>query len=233
MQLINFGAGRQFTVSKAHQRKARNRSSRFYAGLSKGALRILFLLLGVMLENVLIWNRRTKNRQSNTMKEINNNLGSLIALIFLFATCFVLYTGKICIQVFAGIFASIVAIYYGYLKQKIEDDKMFKELFESFNGKYNGETNDIFNELRRNPERKIAEMNKENVENIIIDYFNLCAEEYLWYSKGRIPKKVWKAWKKGINDNIKLDQVKELYKKEIENSAVSFYGLAQELDIKF
>jgi len=26
-QLINFGAGRQFTVSKAHQRKARNRYS--------------------------------------------------------------------------------------------------------------------------------------------------------------------------------------------------------------
>ena len=25
-QLINFGAGRQFSVSKAHQRKARNRS---------------------------------------------------------------------------------------------------------------------------------------------------------------------------------------------------------------
>ena len=26
-QLINFGAGRQFSVSKAHQRKARNRST--------------------------------------------------------------------------------------------------------------------------------------------------------------------------------------------------------------
>jgi len=28
-QLINFGAGRQFTVSKAHQRKARNRYAQF------------------------------------------------------------------------------------------------------------------------------------------------------------------------------------------------------------
>ena len=29
-QLINFGAGRQFTVSKAHQRKARNRCEQFF-----------------------------------------------------------------------------------------------------------------------------------------------------------------------------------------------------------
>ena len=109
---------------------------------------------------------------------------------------------------------------------------MFKDLFESFNTKYNGETNDIFNELVRNPEKRIEEI-KPNGENIVIDYFNLCAEEYLWFSKGRIPKKVWDAWKCGIIANIKIPQVKVLYKKEIENSEQSFYGLVKELDNEF
>ena len=178
-------------------------------------------------------------------KEINKNIESLVAFILLLATCFALYKWQINTQVIVGIFASIVAIYYGYQKQKIENDKMFKDLFESFNTKYNGETNDIFNELRRctaeksingiyNELVKNSEKSREGIkptgENIVIDYFNLCAEEYLWFSKGRIPKKVWDAWKCGIIANIKIPQVEELYKKEIENSKQSFYGLIEELD---
>lgn len=150
----------------------------------------------------------------------------------LFAVYILLYKEKIEGQIFAVIFASIVTAYYAFLKQKIENDRMFKDLFDSFNDKYNGTTNDIFNELRRNPEKKIEDICK-NGENIVIDYFNLCAEEYLWYSKGRIPEKVWKAWKFGINQNLKLEQVKVIYKKEIDNSEESFYGLVKELNIQF
>jgi hypothetical protein len=37
-----------------------------------------------------------------------------------------------------------------------------------------------------------------NQRNLVIDYFNLCAEEFLWYKKNRIPNDVWSAWKSGI-----------------------------------
>jgi hypothetical protein len=166
------------------------------------------------------------------MKEVNKNIISLFILILLLSIDSTLFYLKIFNgEIFTAIFASVVTAYYAYLKLKIENDKMFKDLFESFNNKYNGDTNDIFNELRKiSPETKIEEV-KENGENIILDYFNLCAEEYLWYSKGRIPEKVWKAWKCGIIENINIPQVKELYKKEIKNGTDSFYGLVEELNI--
>ena len=184
------------------------------------------------------------------MKEYCKNIlfPTLLLLSFLGDCILYFYCKVIEGQVFAIIFASIATTYYAFLKQKIENDKMFKDLFESFNTKYNGETNDIFNELRRcqkeksindidkelvkTPEKRIEEI-KPNGENIVIDYFNLCAEEYLWFSKGRIPKKVWDAWKCGIIANInEIQQVKELYKDEIKNNEQSFYGLVKELDIK-
>ena len=168
------------------------------------------------------------------MKESCKNILLLSILLLSFLVDCILFYYKVFEgQVFAVIFASIVTTYYAFLKQKIENDKIFKDLFESFNTKYNGETNDIFNELVRNPEKRIEEI-KPNGENIVIDYFNLCAEEYLWFSKGRIPKKVWDAWKCGIIANINgIRQVKVLYKKEIENSEQSFYGLVKELDNEF
>jgi hypothetical protein len=130
-----------------------------------------------------------------------------------------------------SIVAIFISLYFGILKERNENDRIFKDLFESFNNKYNGEMNDLFNELRRNPEQSIESIN-ENGKNIIIDYFNLCSEEYLWYTKGRIPTNVWKAWKHGIIQNISIQQVKDLYREEIKHSEKSYYGLAKELNIK-
>lgn len=167
------------------------------------------------------------------MKEnIKNNLSITILVVLFSVNCIFFYFKVYEGQVFAVIFASIATTYYAYLKQKSENDRMFKELFESFNDKYKLETNDVFNELRKSlPEKRIEEI--KNAENIVIDYFNLCAEEFLWYSRGRIPKKIWNAWKCGIIENINIPQVKSLYKREIEYGEESFYGLVKELDIKF
>lgn len=168
------------------------------------------------------------------MKENLKTILQLLGLLIVFSFCgYLLYTKILDGEVVAILFAAIATTYYSYLKQKIEDDKMFKELFVSFNEKYNGKTNDIFNELRNgsSAEGKV-ELSQKRV-NIIIDYFNLCAEEYLWYSKGRVPKQVWKAWRCGMIENISIPQVKEIYKKEVESSGESYYGLVEELKIKF
>lgn len=124
---------------------------------------------------------------------------------------------------FIGVIGAIAAIYFGLLKYNIENDQMFMKLFKSFNKKYDGSVNDLFNSLRRNPNRKLT----ESEINSIIDYFNLCSEEYLWYDKGRIPKKVWRAWKNGMLSNLKIPQVLEIYIQEIfiKENAESYYGL--------
>lgn len=141
-----------------------------------------------------------------------------------------LTTTWIKLEASVGIAAGLISFYFGLLKEKIENDKLFKELFSEFNARYNGKVNDLLNRLRDNTSAIINP--KEEV--LVIDYFNLCAEEYLWFKKGRIPKDVWDAWKAGILANIEIQQVKEIYLKEINTltKQTSYYGLVKELGIK-
>lgn len=124
-----------------------------------------------------------------------------ILFSFLFLTVIVLYITKI-IQttLFLGILGSIATLYFGSLKYKIERDILFKELFKTFNERYDSKLNDLINSFRNDEQRKITVSER----NLIIDYFNLCAEEFLWYKKKRLPEDVWKAWKAGILENLKI-----------------------------
>ncbi|MEI7676835.1 MAG: hypothetical protein WCJ03_08655 [Bacteroidales bacterium] len=112
------------------------------------------------------------------------------------------------------------------MKYKIEDDRIFIDLFDKFNKKYSGDFNDLFNNLRIN---NIPLTDKQKL--LVIDYFNICSEEYLWYKKGRIPKNVWLAWKSGIQENLAIKEVGDLFKSEVlsSNSKISYYGLSEEL----
>lgn len=126
-----------------------------------------------------------------------------------------------------GLLGTVATLYFGLIKHRIENDKLFKELFQNFNSRYDDKLNDLLNEIRYNEEKKL---NKEE-RNHIIDYLNLCAEEYLWRSRNRIPKTVWNSWKAGILENLEIKQVNEIYLKETEtfNGKTSFYGLVEEL----
>ncbi|MBK8516192.1 MAG: hypothetical protein IPL55_07840 [Saprospiraceae bacterium] len=65
-------------------------------------------------------------------------------------------------------------------------------------------------------------------EAIIIDYLNLCAEEYLWYKKGRIDTEVWSAWKAGMIYYFKQDAFKDdIEKQKVQKD--SYYGLFEVL----
>jgi len=131
-------------------------------------------------------------------------------------------------NLFLGFIGSIATLYFGALKLKIENDTFFKALFISFNDRYGKDLNDLLNVLRSEPEKvlDISEINK------ITDYFNLCAEEFLWYKKGRIPQDVWNAWKAGIVDNLAITSVRNLWLLETstENKRASYYGLHVELN---
>ncbi|MEL1243994.1 hypothetical protein AAEO56_06950 [Flavobacterium sp. DGU11] len=130
---------------------------------------------------------------------------------------------------FAGGLAAVATMYYGSLKIRMDNDILFKELFKSFNDRYDSRFNNLINDLKAdesispNPEQR----------NVIIDYFNLCAEEYLWKTKNRIPGDVWKAWKAGILENLKISQVKSIYDAETATTAGrnSYYGLYEELTV--
>lgn len=131
-------------------------------------------------------------------------------------------------RVLLGILGITATMYFGTLRIKIEHDKLFKELFMDFNAKYDNDLNDLLNELREMPDRKLEIKEKK----LVFDYFNLCSEEYLWKKKGRIPSDVWEAWKAGIQSNLEIPQVKELFNEEAKDKKTrkSYYGFIEELD---
>jgi len=74
---------------------------------------------------------------------------------------------------------ALTTIYF-VQKQKLEEIRLFKDLFTEFNERYdclNGKIADI-------KSKKITDLAETN--KILDDYFNLCAEEYLFYREDRI-----------------------------------------------
>jgi len=161
------------------------------------------------------------------MKKIKENYVFIIVSISLISVIIVAILQLITKELFIGIIGSIATLYFGYLKYKIENDKVFIELFKTFNERYNSKINDLINELRRK-ERDILTTDEEV---LIIDYFNLCSEEYMWKTKNRIPERVWEAWKAGMLENLEIPLIKELFENEVKskNGRLSYYGLAEEL----
>ena len=105
---------------------------------------------------------------------------------------------------------------------------MLKQLFKDFNERYD-KLNDTLMHIEKfcptYDEFKQSTINSQLREKII-DYFNLCAEEYFWYShKKRIDEVVWKSWNAGMNYWYKVDTIKKLWGDEIKNGGRVLYYL--------
>ena len=105
--------------------------------------------------------------------------------------------------------------YNEYKKTKIMHD-----LFLHYNSKYN-EIDDYLREVQDKDDKLIIGKN-----NKIIDYINLCAEEYFWFKKGLISKEIWNNWKNGIDEKLKCNKIKEVFIDECTKSEKtdSYYG---------
>lgn len=129
-------------------------------------------------------------------------------------------------SIIIGVFGLVVTWFYSNRTAKLEGDKMMKELFTEFNIRYDG-LNDSLAILEKEqwtlPELELAKNQKYRDD--VIDFFNLCAEEYYWFKKGRIDSKVWKAWHSGMNYWVNnVEAIRELWYKELEaNGKTSYY----------
>ena len=94
--------------------------------------------------------------------------------------------------------------------------KLFKELFTEFNEKY-ARQNDNISDIKSNKKMDLDERNK-----ILDDYFNICAEEYLFYKEGRIHNEVWGSWCRGMKEHLSNGIIKA-YWEEAQNEN-SYYG---------
>lgn len=118
--------------------------------------------------------------------------------------------------ILASLLSALISFVYFYQQNKKEELKIFIELFERFNQRYDQMNSDLNKILEK------SELNEDDKMNLY-DYFNLCGEEYLYYSRGYIFDEVWKAWQNGMKYFLKNEQIYKLWKDEEETN--SYYGL--------
>ena len=114
-----------------------------------------------------------------------------------------------------------ISFFYFFQKQKLDEIRLMKELITDFNSRYdnlNEKLNDI---LKRGYEDPSMELDQNDLATLN-DYFNLCAEEYLFKELGYINPRVWKAWYRGMGIYFKDRRIRELW--EQEEKTDSYYG---------
>ncbi|MFD0993173.1 hypothetical protein [Tenacibaculum geojense] len=111
---------------------------------------------------------------------------------------------------------------------EIANHQLQKQLFSEFNQRYDVLNDHLekickFNSLEELQSKKPKKYNF--LRNKLNDYFNLCAEEYYWFKKGRIDKDVWLSWEKGMNSwYANYPIIREAWEEEYNLfGATSFY----------
>ena len=114
-----------------------------------------------------------------------------------------------------------ISFFYFFQKQKLAEIRLMKELITDFNSRYdnlNKKLNNIRGKGEEDPPMELDQKDRAALN----DYFNLCAEEYLFKELGYIDPRVWKAWYKGMEFYFKDRCIHELW--EQEEKTDSYYG---------
>lgn len=117
--------------------------------------------------------------------------------------------------------AGTLGFCYFVQQQKLAETQLFHHLFTSFNQRY-----DKFNGQLAAMAQEGTEITQEQ-RGLIVDYFNLCAEEYLFYQEGYIPRRVWRSWCRGMVWYLKRHPFKDVWNDEVKTD--SFYGLTEQV----
>ena len=123
-------------------------------------------------------------------------------------------------KLLAALLASFLSLIYFLQKQRLEETKLFREIFAECNKRYD-KLNDSLNSIFDKPHETPLEPPERAKLN---DYFNLCGEEYLYFALGYIFPSVWKAWYNGMIYFMKNPRIKAMWDEEKESD--SYYGLS-------
>ena len=112
----------------------------------------------------------------------------------------------------------LLSLLYFIQKQKLDEMRLHHELFKDFNVRYD-DLNDKLIEIAKKQKGEISLADYSTV----IDYFNLCGEEYFYYNRGYIDPIAWKAWRKGMCEYSENPNIKQVWQEE--KGKGSYYGL--------
>ena len=122
------------------------------------------------------------------------------------------------IPLIGSLFAAVLGFSYFVQQQKLAETALFKDLFTEFNRRY-----DALNE----PLSLIdgtSEQLKSDQRQTIVDYFNLCSEEYLFFLEGYILRAAWRSWCAGMLCYFEREPFRSVWTEECKTN--SYYGLS-------
>ena len=126
--------------------------------------------------------------------------------------------GNAAAELYLSATATAAALIHFLYSQQHQNTERFASLFKEFNGRYdklNGRLNLIL-------ERDGSVLLSPEEQQHLYDYFNLCAEEYLYFKSGFIDVEVWRAWASGMKTFAKHQEVRRLWEGELKSN--SYYG---------
>ena len=118
----------------------------------------------------------------------------------------------------ATVIGGILSIAYFLQKQKLEELRLFREIFKECNERYD-RMNEALAKIVLTGDEKLTPEERETV----VDYLNLCGEEYLYFKRGYIEPSVWQAWQNGMKAILSSPRLREVWEKEKQTG--SYYDL--------
>lgn len=107
-------------------------------------------------------------------------------------------------------------------RQALEELRLFKDLFTEFNRRYDNLNEGLNRIASRNPSQDLDTSERD----VLNDYFNLCAEEYLFCRRDYIYPEVWQSWLNGMRVFYSNERIRRYWKSELQSE--SYYGLRLE-----
>ena len=130
----------------------------------------------------------------------------------------ILLTLKEQIATIATVVGALFSLMYFLQKQKLEEIRVFREIFKECNSRYD-EMNDALAIIGKKSLTDLTETERSRV----IDYLNLCGEEYLYFKRGYIDPSVWQAWNNGMKAVTSAPSIRGIW--ETEKNTGSYYDL--------
>lgn len=114
----------------------------------------------------------------------------------------------------------VISMIFFAQKQRLDELRLFSELFATFNERYD-EMNEGLSVLTHK-----SSFSADDCA-MLIDYFNLCGEEYLYYRLGYVYPEVWDAWLSGMRFYYANSAIGTFWEAELAQG--SYYGLKARL----
>lgn len=124
------------------------------------------------------------------------------------------------LETMVPVIAAVAGLTHFLYSQHNHDVKFFHELFTAFNKRYDVINNDL-NLIRiRSAGTPLQQADKIK----LYDYFNLCAEQYLFHDAGYVDARVWRAWCRGMAIFDADPEIHALWEEELRTG--SYYGFS-------